>query len=203
MINVSLFLITATPSRSADHNYSQTCRPVTDAGGEPADAGVQTCITMTQAERNEVFLEVFKDKVLASDESVRKYTGMRTRKLLFDIFSLIDECITVQYWRGKKNTLERRKDPRGAKPKLSKFDEYLMTLIHAKERLQIQWLSDLFGLGHSSVSNILITWINLLHQVFTKYLRDLSPETVHMHLPESYPLQSKDTKVILDHVLSL
>lgn len=160
---------------------------------------------MTPKEKNNVLLLCFKEKVLASDASVRLYTGMRSKKLLNGIFDIISKRVEVKYWRGPKRISELNKEREsqggkkcGPKSRLKQFEEYLMTLIHIKEGVQIRWLSDLFGLSESSVSNILITWISVLYGVFKNWLKYPSPDTVRRNLPYSYPEEYRDTRVILE-----
>lgn len=121
--------------------------------------------------------------------------------MLYAIFNIIDKRVTVKYWRGAKRSLgfeRRKKGSVGPKRKFSKFDEYLMTLIHIKEGVENHWLSDLFGMSEASVSNILITWTNVLYGVFKKWLKWPSAETVKSSLPKTYPQKYRDTRVILD-----
>ncbi|KAK3893458.1 hypothetical protein Pcinc_002721 [Petrolisthes cinctipes] len=83
----------ATPEPHRDHTYSSVSRDTTDAS-EPVDFGMQisqpVCHAETQthemfahacaAEKNSVLRLSFKEKVLQSDKSVRKYTGKEGRR---------------------------------------------------------------------------------------------------------------------------
>ncbi len=63
----------------------------------------------------------YRQKVLASDKSVRQYTGMISKKFLYDMLSTINKRIIINYWRGAKNNLKVDKNRRkkGRKPKTS------------------------------------------------------------------------------------
>ncbi len=147
-----------------------------------------------------VLLVAYRQKVLASDKSVRQYTGMISKKFLCDMFIIINKRVIIKYWRGAKKTLklDKNKSNKGRKPKTSKFDEYLITLIHIRTGMQIPMLSDILGLSQSVVSNILVTWINVLFQVFKKLLKWPSAEIVRKNLPKNYPQEYRDTRTILD-----
>lgn len=59
-------------------------------------------------------------------------------------------------------------------------------------------LANWFGMACSTVTTIKTTWVNLLYQVFRKYLVWPSAEQSKKTLPDTYPSKYADTRVILD-----
>lgn len=151
-------------------------------------------------ERKELLSLSFKDQVLATDKSVHKFTGMLTKKLLLGIFNIIDKNVTINYWRGPNKNIESKSKQKtcGRSLKITKFDQYLMTIIHIRQGASLSWLSPLFNLSESSASVTIITWVDVLYRVFKNWLIWPSADQVKKHLPTSYPEQYRDTRVILD-----
>ncbi len=71
-----------------------------------------------------------------------------------------------------------------------------MTLIYIREAIEIEILVDLFEL-QSHVSCIITTWINVLYEVFKRWLKYPTAEIVRS-LPENCPSKYRDTRIILD-----
>lgn len=55
-----------------------------------------------------------------------------------------------------------------------------------------------FGVSQSYISSVITTWINVLYEIFKRRLKYPSAETVRSNLPENYPIEYRDTRVILD-----
>ncbi len=146
-----------------------------------------------------MLLLTYKDTVLATDKSVRKYTGFSSKNVLYSLFKFIDRKVTVKYWKDFSRTVGLKKErKRGPKPKHCKFDEYLMTLIHIKLGFDQHCLADLFGLSKSYVSRILISWMNVLYGVFKFWVKWPSAAAVRSKLPEDYPEKYTNTRIIFD-----
>lgn len=152
------------------------------------------------AEKRTVLRLSFKETILQSDQSVRKYTGMLSKKLMSGIYELImKRTKKIFYWKGPKNCSNIAKHGRKGRCKAySQFDEYLMTLIYIRKGLEIGTLADLFGVNKSYVSCATTTWINLLYKCLKRQLKWPSAETVRKYLPEDYPSQYCNTRTILD-----
>lgn len=135
-----------------------------------------------------------------SDKSVRKYTGMLSKKILYGMFEIIQKrVVSIKYWKGPRKCNKNSKRSRPSRNKKGKeFNEYLMTLIYIREVMEMEVLADLFGVSQSHVSCIITTCINVLYKVFRKQLKYSSAETVKRNLPENYPSKYRDTRIILD-----
>lgn len=152
------------------------------------------------AEKNSVLRLSFKEKVLQSDKSVRKYTGMQSKNVLCGIFQIIQRKVKkINYWNGPKHFSKKVNQGRRGRPKTnSQFDEYLITLIYIRQGIRRNLLADLFGVSESYVGCVITTWINVLHTVFKRWLKWPTQETVRKNLPENYPAKYSDTRIILD-----
>lgn len=144
--------------------------------------------------------QTFKNTVLRSDKSVRKYTGMLSKKILYGWFEIIQKKVaSINYWKGPKQCKNNSQPSRQRRNKKGReFNEYLMTLIYIREAMEKEVLADLFGVSLSHVSCVITTWINVLYEVFRKQLKYPSAETVKKNLPEHYPSKYRDTRIILD-----
>ncbi len=144
----------------------------------------------------------FKDQVLATDKSVGKFTGMITKKLLHDIFNIIDKNVMINYWRGPKNNIisKSKQMTHGRKLRITKFDQYLITLIHIRQGASISWLSHLFNVSESSANTIFITWIDILYRVLENWLIWPSADEVKKKkkkkIPTSYPQTQSSTDTL-------
>ncbi|KAG0717132.1 hypothetical protein GWK47_055086 [Chionoecetes opilio] len=93
---------TAIPEAHPDHTYPCSSHKTTNSG-EPVDVGTQMSQPVSHAEtkthktffhanaakKNKMLREAFKEKVLQSDKSVRKYTGFLSKNILNGIFKII------------------------------------------------------------------------------------------------------------------
>ncbi|KAG0721707.1 hypothetical protein GWK47_045893 [Chionoecetes opilio] len=186
----------------------------TTNSGEPVDVGTQMSQPVSHAEtkthktffranaakKNKMLREAFKEKVLQSDKSVRKYTGFLSKNILNGIFKIIQKkVVKINYWKGPKQFNKKSKQSsRGKSKRSSVFDEFLITVIYIREAMEMEVLADLFGVSQSHVSCVITTWINILYDIFKRWLKYPTAENVRKNLPENYPSKYSDTRVILD-----
>ncbi|XP_070559129.1 uncharacterized protein [Ptychodera flava] len=140
--------------------------------------------------RSELLLE----KVLESDKSVQQYTGFPGLDSLNSFF----DCVcgaekSLKYWSGSGSSTEKKYQTRGKKPgpkrKLTNYQEYLLTLIRFRLGLLSSFVGDLFGVSKTRVSQIFITWMNLMGNFFSSKLW-LSRQQVDQGTPR--------TRIVLD-----
>lgn len=55
----------------------------------------------------------------------------------------------------------------GPSRKLSKYKEFIMTLIRLRLAVFTFFIEDIFGVSNARVSQIFTTWVNLMYNVFT------------------------------------
>ena len=101
--------------------------PVLFHTGPRNSKGRTACQERSKRARQEVKI-LREDKILQTDKSVRKYTGMMTNKNLHGTYSIINE----------------KKGYGGRARILTMFEEYLLTLVHIRSGFDHQILADLF-----------------------------------------------------------
>ena len=85
----------------------------------------------------------------------------------------------------------------GRSRKLTIKEELIMTLIRLRRGLDIEVLSDLFGIHSSNISRIFITWINFLYLELNFLISWPSKEQVRNTLPKQFKHFPK-TRVVID-----
>ena len=64
-----------------------------------------------------LMLEGFMENILKSDKSVKKYTGVPSKKVLNGLFEILDKHeSSLKYWSGKKSAKEMKYQEQGGKP---------------------------------------------------------------------------------------
>ncbi len=148
--------------------------------------------------------QIFIQTVLQSDKSLRKYTGITTKKFLYGIFDIVETNISsIYYWQGSKSINDRVSSkpalkPQRPKKELTNFQEYLLTLVYIRQGFEMSVLADFFQISSSWVCSILKTWINILATVLKELLIYPSAAQVRAWLPPDYPHEYSATRVILD-----
>ena len=111
----------------------------------------------------------------------------------------------LKYWRGEQGThhqpqyqTDASKKKTGPTRKLSRYHEFLITLLKIRVALPSFILADLFGISESRVSQIFSTWINFMDSVFTPLLKWPNSKKVRKHLPESFKRTFPKTTCIID-----
>ncbi|XP_050704605.1 uncharacterized protein LOC126990093 [Eriocheir sinensis] len=182
-----------------DHTYSASAIATTSAA-EPKDVGVQVEREADLTEAPTDQRARTRGRILASDKSVQRYTGLPNKSVLISIYQTIKKrAKTINYWKGPKSIKENlKKGARGRKKILDTFDEYLITLVYIRQGFPGWFLGDLFAVSQASVSCITNTWINVLYEVLQPWLLWPSAQQVRDNLPDWYPVKYADTRVILD-----
>ena len=116
---------------------------------------------------------------------------------------ILDEAAPqLKYWTGQAtcDQASYHEDPSkkktGPSRKLSRFQEFVLTMVRLRLSLLTFVLSDLFSISHSRVSQTFTTWINFMDCVFTPLLKWPSSARVRIHMPRSFRMSSKTTCII-------
>lgn len=123
---------------------------------------------------------------------------MAKLELVFEFVK--DKADRMVYWRGASETHGAEESSNivvGAPRKLSKYEEYLLTLIRLRRGVDIQFLSDLFAVSHSTASRIIITWVSYLYHELHFLLRWPDRQTVTLNLPTAFKYFPK-TRAVID-----
>lgn len=126
------------------------------------------------------------DLMFTDDESVHVYTGLEsTEKFRLVLSTLMPMAEHLKYrW---KNILG-----------LSVEDQFLLLLMKLRRAKPDFELAKMFGISKTQVSNILITWINFVNDVWS--LLDIWPsrDLVNYYMPEQFKLNKMPTRIIID-----
>ncbi|KAL9956114.1 hypothetical protein ACROYT_G037543 [Oculina patagonica] len=112
------------------------------------------------------------ENVRNQDQSIRFYTGIVNWTVFMELFNFIfARCKNtgMKYWRSdidndKNNQHDKPDQPRQGRPRsLSMLDELFLTLVRLRHAFPEEHLAYLFKVSRSTVSRILLSWINLLY----------------------------------------
>lgn len=81
---------------------------------------------------------------------------------------------------------------------LSYEDQFFLTLMKLRQNKTILELSRFFCISSSTVSNIFITWVNFIHQMWNRLDIWPSRDLINFYMPESFKQYDKSVRVILD-----
>lgn len=111
----------------------------------------------------------------------------------------------LKYWSGQgsaeepnyyqQNTQLKKSGPAR---KLSKFEEFILTLVRLRLAIFAFTLADIFGVSNARVSQIFTTWMNLMYHVFTPLLIWPSTPIIKKFLPKSFKCTYPNTVCIID-----
>ncbi|KAK3107488.1 hypothetical protein FSP39_015657 [Pinctada imbricata] len=197
----------------SDHNYS-----FCEKGKEKShiDHDCQTDITMEDMDNlfeaksklqnpDSLLRELFVNKVTRDDRTVKQYTGAPSKPLLNGLFDILNSSSpNIKYWsgQGSTSTEEYQRNPdmkkSGPQRKLSRYEEFILTLVRLRLAIFTFFLADIFGVSESRVSQTVITWVNLMYQVFGPMIRYPSAQDVKKFMPKSFKLTFPNTRCIID-----
>lgn len=156
----------------SDHDYCSYGNE--KAHPQTCNAECQTNLTLQDMEKSEAELlqlrETFRDKddlkryllvykMTDSDSSVKSYFGLPSVVTLFGIFAILDNLTpTLAYWKGGSGvynaTPENPSKKTGPNRKLTRFHEFLITLLRLRLALPTFVIADIFwDFMHWSVTN--------------------------------------------------
>ena len=110
----------------------------------------------------------------------------------------------IKYWSGKSSAdavnyhQQDNKQKTGPQRKLSRFEEFLLTLLKLRLAVVSFFLADLFGVSESRVSQIFTTWINLMHSILVPCIKWPSRDKIKKHMPQSFRRNFPKTTSIID-----
>lgn len=147
---------------------------------------------------------IFISKVRHNDKSVNFYTGIPTLHMLDGLFKIFDNYEkNLKYWRGsesidvKQYELNETLKP-GPKRKLTRFEEYILTLVRLRQAIPERMLADLFGISVSSVSKIFTTWVNYMSAILQNLIVWPKKNLVKKNMPKAFKKSFPNTRAIID-----
>ena len=103
------------------------------------------------------------------EKNCYRYTGVSRPKLDL-IFSTIEEkANSINYWRGSVDTIKpkenkKRKKISNKKRILTKWEEFILTLVRLRKGFDVRFLADTFSINVGQVSRIFNTWVIFLSE---------------------------------------
>lgn len=141
-----------------------------------------TCETATQKNYQFFTIEKFRN----DDTAIRFYTGLESyQKFMFVYHTLCPEAYSLKYRWSKVLHL-------------STEDQFFLTLIKLRRNKQDYELGLLFDISPTSVSNVFVTWVNFIHQMWSALNIWPSKDLVAFYMPEGFRKHYPTTRVIVD-----
>ena len=128
------------------------------------------------------------------------------RYLVCIISDILDDAAPeLKYWSGKHSAEEVRYQEDdvnmkrgGPKRKLTRFQEFILTLMKLRLAMVSFALGDLFAVSECRVSQIFTTWINLMHSVFSPCIKWPKRKKIKKFMPRSFKNTYPSTTGIID-----
>ena len=178
----------------------------TDVCGEDIEALVKECeLLRTKLVESESRLKSAQLRISSveyDDKMIQFYTGFTSYKLFKACFDFLGQAVeNLNYWGQGKDVddgSDKSSRSKGRHRTLCPIDEFFLVMIRLRLGLLEKDLAYRFGISQSTVSRILITWINFLYLQFQCIPFWPSKEMIVADMPESFRRLYPSTRVILD-----
>ena len=146
--------------------------------------------------------EQFVAHVVASDENCRHYTGFPSVQMLYNTYEYLDPGPNgehvVMYNPTTNSQPKNPGETRGRKRALAPFKSYLLLLCRCRRNFSIEHLAWLVRGTASTVSTVIITWLNFMYLRFAMIPIWPTREIVEKHRPESMKVKFPNVRAIID-----
>lgn len=182
-----------------DYEYPASSSSVDADPISRVDVDTQTEYKSPEKEKRDYFIEQ-----ATCPKNCYRYTGVTRSKLDLLFEFLQPKATDIRVWRGSKKTKTQSKKRAAKKKKttfkdgvLTKWEQFVLTLVRTRKGFDVIFLADTFGINRSQVSRIYNTWIAFLSQE----LSFLVPWPSRSELKKSLPKRFKrfqNVRIILD-----
>ena len=135
------------------------------------------------------------ESISDNDQKVKFYTGFSTFAALMVCFNFLGPCVNKLVYRS---TAAEEKSNKGRKRILSPLNEFFLLLVRLCLGLFEKDLAYRFGISQSSVSRILITWINFVYLQLKQIPLWPPRALVLSNMPNTFKMKYPTTRVIID-----
>lgn len=196
-----------------DHDYlttNVTSTKISFKSTKCKDTGVQTDISgididelkqENEALKSEKIRDKFMKTVTSNDKKVKFYTGICSIAVFLGVFRILEPVI-LKYYSGTGTIEEKTYENKGKKPgparKLTKLQEYTITLIRLRHSIPVVILADIFNVSTSRISQVFTTWIFYMSEVFSPLTVWPSRQLVQKHMPKSFKKKFPKCVSIID-----
>jgi len=143
----------------------------------------------------------FMQTATSSDKKVKFYTGVSSLHIFLGLFKILEPVI-LKYYSGTGSVNEKRYERGGEKPgpsrKLTKYEEFTLTLIRLRHAVPVTLLADLFNVSSSRVSQVFTTWIYHISEVSSRLIVWPSRQLIKKHMPPSFKKKFPKCRSIID-----
>lgn len=126
------------------------------------------------------------EKYKNNDSVIAFYTGFETYAKFYFVFSTLSPMAhSIRYYRNIVKSI-------------STENQFFLTMMKLRQNKCNFELAQFFQISPTTVSNIFITWINYIEQLWSKLNIWPEKELVLYYMPESFKQYDNNTRVILD-----
>ncbi|XP_047041908.1 uncharacterized protein LOC124645958 [Helicoverpa zea] len=146
-----------------------------------------TKIMKNEATQTSSIMKIFSTDLLVTDnDSVNFYTGLETyQKFSLVLSTLMPMANDIKYRWSRVICL-------------SIEEQFLMLLIKLRRNKPDFELGKMFGVSKTEVSNVIITWINFVNDLWSLINIWPSRELVNFYMPNSFKTNYPSTRIIID-----
>lgn len=152
--------------------------------------------------------KVFNVDRFHSDKDVTFYTGFPNRSIFENVFEFLDPGSNgenIIYWHSQSDDSDTVNDsydedtPKKGRPRLlTPKEEFFLTLCRLKQGFKEDHLGHLYGISQTTVSRIIISWLNFMYLKFSTIPMWPSRAQVDEHMPADFKEKYPSTRVIID-----
>ena len=135
---------------------------------------------------------------IKNDDAIQFYTGFETYHILNICFQFLGDAVDHLQYRGSKAKPTVHLESRGAPRVLTPLNEFFLVLCRLRCALMENDLAYRFGISHSTVCRIFITWINFLFFKFKDINLWPSRQQVDNFMPQVFKDSYPTTRCIID-----
>ena len=142
------------------------------------------------------------ERVKDDDKLVSFYTGFSSYLMFLACFNFLKRSAEVMRgWKGSAtcpDDVDQHGQKPGRKSKLSLEEQFFLVMVRLRLGLFEVDLADRFGVHPSTVSRIIITWLNLMYVKFQQLPAWLSRRKINRLMPPCFKKWYPTTRVIID-----
>jgi len=141
-------------------------------------------------------LENIKD----DNDLVHFYTGFPDYDTLLTFYKIVleEDAKVMRQWRSGQSKESYAESKSGRNLKLPLLEQFFLTLVRLRLGLLEVDLAHRFGVSQTTVSRIIMTWINLLYHNLKGLERYPPWHVVKNHMPDAFKEQYPNTRLIID-----
>jgi hypothetical protein len=127
-----------------------------------------------------------------------RYTGLSREKLNL-VFQFVQEkAKNIRYWKGSFDTvIPSKRKSRGVSRILPLWDEFVLTFVRTRKKLDVYFVADTFGISSGQVSRIYTTWIIFLSEELSFLVPWPTQDEIRKAMPQRYT-KYPNLRIIID-----